>query len=83
MKNKKLFTVGDYTVITREREDGSIYEFVVAWLYHEDIDEWQQGHYFKTFTSALEWIINRYKDDQEVKEKLENLLRCAWDLKID
>ena len=83
MKNKKLFTVGDYTVITREREDGSIYEFVVAWLYHEDIDEWQQGHYFKTFTSALEWIINRYKDDQEIKEKLENLLRCAWDLKID
>ena len=83
MKNKKLFTVGDYTVITREREDGSIYEFVVAWLYHEDIDEWQQGHYFTTFTSALEWIINRYKDDQEIKEKLENLLRCAWDLKID
>ena len=83
MKNNKLFTVGQYTLIVREREDGSIYEFVVAWLYDKDLDQWQQGHYFKTFTSALEWIINRYKDDQEIKEKLENLLRCAWDLKID
>ena len=83
MKNNKLFTVGQYTLITCEREDGSIYGFVVAWLYDEDFDQWQQGHYFNTFTSALEWIINRYKDDQEIKEKLENLLRSAWDLKID
>ena len=83
MQNNKLFTVGQYTLITREIEDGSIYEFVVAWLYDEDFDQWQQGHYFNTFTSALEWIINRYKDDQEIKEKLENLLRSAWDLKID
>lgn len=83
MKNKKLFTVGDYTVITREREDGSIYEFVVAWLYHEDIDEWQQGHYFKTFTSALEWLLQRYPKDSEERVELESHLRKTWDLKID
>ena len=70
MRNVVLSKKGDYTLIARMKEDMTVYEYVVAFWYDPEKDQWAQGHYFSDeLTKAMDFMY-RQRDLEKVSEVL-------------
>lgn len=79
MKSMVMKKDGDYTLVARVNEDGTIHEYVVAWCYDECDDTWAQGHYFSDIVDAVCYM------DKGLKQKLRlvDLVRTLTDPDVD
>ena len=64
----------DCTLLARVKDDGTVYEYVVAWNFQAD-GTWSQGHYFSDLTEA---VIYMDKGLQQ-KLRLHKLVRVLTD----
>lgn len=79
MKNLVLKIDGEYALIARVREDGTVHEYVVAWCYKKETDSWGQGHYFSDIVEAVCY----FDKGLEQKLRLHKLIKVLTDPDVD
>ena len=70
MKKLVLSSLGDYTLIARVKDDGTVHEYVVAWCYNSEKDYWCQGYYFKDLSEAMFFMENRKMTKEQKRARM-------------
>lgn len=74
-----LSNKGEYSIIARVKDNGSVHEYVVAWIYNEHDDSWAQGHYFFDLKDAMDYftrITNKHLETKiDLLRKMNDYIR--------